>query len=322
MKIPHSIKEQYANLLDRYKLLEPRVSEVIERNVKQERWLYLHRLKTEESFYVKAQTRRWAAVKEDFLACTIVVENTTQINDVVFLLNQFFNVKYRKPEDPKLTAKRPESFVFDDLRLYLTLKERDSNDETANLLFECQVKTFLQHAWAIATHDLIYKPKDFSGWASARVAYQVKAMLEHAEVAIAEVESIARSSILPIANKEFEARQTVLLALQKHGVDLGDSPNRIVDNILSLLKSWGYAWEQVWNWVLLDTNNGDGYGLNQYRFSIYEIIIESIICHDNDAIVKYKQFLKRRTDQKILVPTELLENYPTLQSIGQSIEGL
>ena len=53
------------------------------------------------------------------------------------------------------------------------------------MIFEVQIKTILQHAWSIATHDLIYKT-DTVSWPKERIAFQVKAMLEHAEIAIAE----------------------------------------------------------------------------------------------------------------------------------------
>ena len=60
------------------------------------------------------------------------------------------------------------------------------------VVFEVQIKTILQHAWSLATHDLIYKT-DTVSWPLERIAYQVKAMLEHAEVAIAEANELART---------------------------------------------------------------------------------------------------------------------------------
>ena len=319
MKIPHSIVAQYEAFIDKYGLLASSVKDVMNRDVKNERWLYLYRLKSIESFYVKAQTRRWSAVKEDIFACTIVVENASQILDAIKLLENFFVLQYRRPEDSGFTKKRPDSFVFDDLRLYLILKERDSNPETENLVFECQVKTFLQHAWSIATHDLIYKPKELVDWASARVAYQVKAMLEHAEVAISEVESISNSMLLSLTNNDYESRMAISNDLREFNVDLGENINRVLDNIISLLKNWGYSWNQVWEWVKQDTAKGDGCGLKQLRFSIYEIVIDSILGHDTNSISKYKRYLQRFPEQQILVPTELMDVHPELEAIGKNV---
>ncbi len=320
MKIPHSVKIHYDALVDKYKLLEPRVKEIIDRDVKNERWLSLYRMKSAESFYVKAQSRRWNAVIEDIFACTIVVENASQIDEVVKLLNSFFIIKYQRPQRVGFTKKRPESFVFDDLRLYLVLKDRDSVPETRDLIFECQVKTFLQHAWSIATHDLIYKPKELPVWANARVAYQVKAMLEHAEVAISEIHSISGSSLLSLTNEEYRSREEIFNNLKDYKVDLGENVNRVIDNIIALLDNWGYKWPQVWEWIKEETGKGDGYGLNQLRFSIYEVIVDAILCHDDNSISKYTQYLHEHPKNEILVPDELMASHPKLKAIGHNID--
>jgi ppGpp synthetase/RelA/SpoT-type nucleotidyltranferase len=276
-------------------------------------------LKTAESFYVKAQSRRWGAVNEDIFACTIVVENASQIQEVVKLLESFFRVCYRRPKIQGITCKQPELFVFDDLRLYLRLKERDSNLEISDLIFECQVKTFLQHAWSIATHDLIYKPKELLAWANARVAYQVKAMLEHAEVAISAIDSISKSELLSQTTKVHKARLRIYNDLKEYKVDLGENINRVLDNIIELLANWDYDWNQVWEWIKEDSNKGDGYGLSQLRFSVYEIIISAILYHDKDSIMKYEEYLHWHPDKKILVPEELLEKHPELRAIGKNV---
>ena len=67
-----------------------------------------------------------------------------------------------------------------------------------------QVKTFLQHAWGIATHDLIYKTDDVS-WSRQRIAYQIKAMLEHAEMSIQEAGRLAEAVALSKTQHDSEA---------------------------------------------------------------------------------------------------------------------
>ena len=52
-----------------------------------------------------------------------------------------------------------------------------------------------EHAWSIATHDLIYKV-DEANWSKMRIAYQIKAMLEHAEISIQEAAKLSESSAL------------------------------------------------------------------------------------------------------------------------------
>ncbi len=47
----------------------------------------------------------------------------------------------------------------------------------------------MQHAWGLATHDLIYKADEIN-WPKERIAFQIKAMLEQAEVTISGVNNL------------------------------------------------------------------------------------------------------------------------------------
>src|SRR6185295_542993 len=97
--------------------------------------------------------------------------------DVSWFLDQHKN--------KQLELKGTHEFSFDDLRLYTKWKPDVTlpTPTFAGVVFELQIKTFLQHAWSIATHDLIYKTDSIS-WPKERVAFEIKAMLEHAENAI------------------------------------------------------------------------------------------------------------------------------------------
>lgn len=166
---------------------------------KPNKWFFDIRRKKFESFSAKIQTGKVVDIGalEDFVACMIVVPLESEIPKAIEFLEAFMTIVRRRPESTESTLKPSSSFVFDDLRLFGHLSPPQDLPPRAidNMVFEVQVKTFLQHAWSVATHDLVYKYHSVS-WARNRVSYQVKAALEQAEMSLATLDLLEDSGYL------------------------------------------------------------------------------------------------------------------------------
>lgn len=238
------------------------VDEIFKAN-KKDTWFYNSRIKEFQSFALKLETGRFNDSNhlEDFFGCLLVVENSTSIELATALVDTYFKIEYKRPEIDNFTSKEAYSFLFDDLRLYVKLKNNLSlpPKEYRNLVFEIQIKTFLQHAWAIATHDLIYK-SDTVDWAKERIAYQIKAMLEHAEVSILEVDNLAKTPGLAKKNKETESIIKIS-DFVKSTWDQDDLPLdivRLAKNIRTICEKLELSLEILINVVIEETSLGRG----------------------------------------------------------------
>ncbi|KGH45965.1 hypothetical protein IN07_14370 [Modestobacter caceresii] len=163
-------------------------------------WYYTSRKKAQESFYQKLESGRFSDPErlEDFVGTMIVVPTLADIPIALAYIDDFFQVVDRRPPTSDVTSKQASDFRFDDLRLYGHLKPAEELPPRPidEIVFEIQIKTFLQHAWSIATHDLVYK-YDRASWARSRVAFQIKALLEHADLSVSSMNALEDSPHLP-----------------------------------------------------------------------------------------------------------------------------
>ena len=235
MKIVKRLRDLYQNCYQRYALLRDEVKDVLRPLADERDWFYLSRLKQLESFALKMETGRVPDPSNlaDFFACTLVVPTMVQIEQAEQLVRGHFEFKSKRPPHSDKTWKSSSDFMFDDLRLYVARRSPASGQhpQLDGLVFEVQIKTILQHAWSVATHDLIYKT-DRVSWPRERIAYQVKAMLEHAEVAIAEANSLANA---PAVAKHTD-RTMALLTLIEH-IKQTWSDDRLPSDIKRLAES-------------------------------------------------------------------------------------
>jgi hypothetical protein len=219
---------------------------------------------------------------EDFFACTIVVPTANQIQQAEELILSLYAQHSRRPSDDATTHKQSSSFDFDDLRLYVRRQSVVSGkaEDLTGLIFEVQIKTILQHAWTLATHDLIYKTNTVS-WPRERVAYQVKAMLEHAEIAIAEADRLsAAQSIAKKDQRTSNILQIIEQVLAFWPQDrLPANIKRLAETINDLLRSSGLPIDQL-SIVLNDEQSRIGQipiGLSPYAFTVQALAHTSLI---------------------------------------------
>lgn len=307
MKIPISVRNIHASQRELYDRLKERVDQVIRDN-KDDNWHYVSRIKDIESFALKAETGRYEDLNaiDDFFACTIVVENLEAMKKAEKMITKKFRLHERRPERDDFTLKSPDSFRFDDTRMYVRWKDNPIARPTGldGLLFEVQVKTFLAHGWSLATHDLIYKT-DEKSWPKERIAFQVKAMLEHAETSIHEAQKLARSKSLKKTDEVSRRMSAIIKLLNSFWPDaaLPRDKKRLAENVDRLIRRVGIDIEALSE--ILKKENNLGRGANTLNLSPYGSIIQSLFEQESQKMTRY---LTRKEDKgkfRIFMPREL-----------------
>jgi ppGpp synthetase/RelA/SpoT-type nucleotidyltranferase len=305
MKIPGSIRDVYNNCKIPYEKLGNIVDDIFEGKTDKS-WHYDSRIKSIQSFALKVESGRFFDIQqlEDYFACTIVVENHLKIAHAEKLVKKYFDIVERRPQKDSVAKKSHECFPFDDLRLYVKLKTDSTTKPKGveHLKFEIQIKTFLQHAWSIATHDMIYKSNE-QNWGASRIAFQIKAMLEHAEGTISEASKLADNDYFSKSDKKTQDINdtiTVLKSLWKRS-DLPINMVSLAKNVNSLLSNINKDIKYLED--VLKAERRKGRGPKIINLSPYTIIVQSLINQDADSILKFSQRNSRKF--KLLIPKEV-----------------
>ncbi|WP_162239952.1 hypothetical protein [Aeromicrobium sp. Leaf289] len=291
--------------------LETRVSSAVG-SLKAKHWHYESRLKQLESFAVKVESgmAKDPLALEDFLACVLVVPNLADLAEAEELILGRFELRDRRPTVHNRTSKKPSDFPFDDVRLYL----RFGTDETLpptemdTVVFELQIRTFLQHAWTVATHDVVYKTDRLS-WPRERVAHQAKAMLEHVELAVTNLEVLENSPPFPVDTDHFDAINSMIDVLEENwsGDQLPTDKKRLATSLLSTAKNviGGDDFDAVTRTSeILSTGRAARGGSHNLDWSPARTVLEYLA---DEESTKLKKRLKKNSRSKLYVPIDLLE---------------
>lgn len=306
MKIAKAIRDAYNSARNEYERLSEEVCTKLGPDVTSKGWFFISRIKQLESFALKIETGRVDDPRrmEDFFACTIIVPTLLQVSDAEQLLESLYEVDTRRPSNDDTTHKKSSDFVFDDLRLYLKRRAVSTgrNDDLEGVIFEVQIKTILQHAWGIASHDLIYKTDNVS-WPKERIAFQVKAMLEHAEIAIAEAERLADSPAISKKDQETASTLGIIHVIRGFWTPerLPRDIKRLAESILRVMKTCDLNSNQL---EAVLTKEKQRIGVLPSNLSPYAFLIQAL-AHNVDLDFKAKLTSARNRRTKILIHDDM-----------------
>lgn len=318
MKICRSIRTLYDDQKEKNGRLKIEVDKKLN-NLIPQHWHYVSRIKELESYALKIETGRFNAPEslEDFFACSIVVRNSIEISEAIQKINEKFLIISRRPNSFDFTHKKPEAFPFDDLRLYCKLKENLAlpSSDVYSIIFEVQIKTFLQHAWSIATHDLIYKT-DQVHWGKERIAYQIKAMLEHAETSINQANQLATAETLAKENIDLKEIKGLIQLFKEEWepTDLPSDIRRLAENTRTFLSKIGI--DRLRLQQILRHQKSLSNGQHPKNLSPYITIVQYCMFMEQD---KTSTFLMNQSENKfkVLIPEEM--ELPQTININQLI---
>lgn len=293
MKISRSVmerfKEQENNALDLQKLLRERILSWCQNSG----WFYNDRIKKDESYAQKVEQSR-SIIIDDVYAGTIIVRNRKEVEICCDLLkkNDIVGMLYHSQRPTDLNKAAPfsaEKFTFDSVRMYFKASKPDTGSPNyLNEIFEIQIKTLLDEAWGKAGHEFFYKTNEPLSWAKQRLMYQIKALLENAEMALSHAELLSGAEILQKSDDRLDKLNNIMQFYQKNW-EKGLLPNdmkRLAENTQELL---GYLNENLdWLKKIIESETENGRGSKIMNLSPYWVVVHSII-----EEMGWKEFLKK-----------------------------
>jgi ppGpp synthetase/RelA/SpoT-type nucleotidyltranferase len=251
MAIPTAVEEAYRRAETSVTAVGRYVSVALSSWCEDNDYIFLKRVKRLGSTAEKLETGRIASWREisDLFGCSVVVPTASHEAKVREFLDMAFVAS--EIRDRNSTPKPPDIFRFDSTRYIAKVRPEGAMElppDAGDLLFEVQIRTVFEHAWAVVTHDLVYKADD-SDWRRARLAAHLKAAVEQIELIIAGFESnmefVATSN-----HPETDAKQVIVDSFRQLHSDgfitnelVPESWRRFADNVFALVGSYSNRYQ-------------------------------------------------------------------------------
>jgi ppGpp synthetase/RelA/SpoT-type nucleotidyltranferase len=202
------------------------------------------RIKSVESTAEKIETGRYAKFLDidDLVAFTVIIPNRTHEREVKQFLHSQFRVIRIRGRDTVETA--PDVFRFDCTRVFCTMPATglvDLDPRLNSIVFEVQVRTAFEHAWAVATHDQAYKV-GVVDWRRLRVAAQLKAIVENLDSVVGVFDAISSATLVspwPRLNDQIEVQRCLMALFDGDYLPtilMPQDMTRFCDNVVSLVR--------------------------------------------------------------------------------------
>lgn len=304
MKVSSCIRKIYQERIQLYILLSDIVDKTITAQ-KEKRWHFESRIKSEQSYALKLETGRYPSTEiDDFYAATLVVEDYSKIEQAVSIIGSNFEIRTQKPTADSSGKQKPWDFKFSDIRLICRLGERWSDKAGLyKLEFEIQIKTFLQHAWSIATHDIVYKSAS-PNWSLERVAFQLKSMLEHAELSILEAKSLGESKLIQRDHFDYRHIDGCISLLHEFWTteELPSDTKRLAENVSRFINFHNFSIDETRQALLAKRENLGG---NLYlNVSPFNTIVEVLYSSDREKFLACLDSLKAKK-RTLIIPDDI-----------------
>lgn len=218
--------EEFRKSKQKYYKLEEIVSHKLESLKNSEDFLVFaveHRVKDEDSLKVKIS--RYGEFYQnyedlhDLFGARIICYFCDDVDHIASYIENIFDVDFNLSTDKRTTID-PESFGYLSVHYICSLKKDEGYpEELTNIKFEIQIKTMLQHTWAMINHDLGYK----SDFGVPRVVTRQFARI---------------AGLLEIADDEFVRAKNTIAEYEKaiHNQIVNDTADDVVVDIISLKK--------------------------------------------------------------------------------------